>query len=147
MKTKIKKDWHGRTKSVEELHKDSRFWLSEIEFFNDEIHFLDNLIGSRYIECLDAGLSKNMNALTERLAHEKQASRILYNSVRDHEIILDGLIRANSVSGNTHYLNTHHMLEKEMEQFMHDYKQVKMEIFETIEKVLEKKERKKLVGK
>ncbi len=32
MKRKMPKDWFGRSKSIEELHHDSRNWLSEIEF-------------------------------------------------------------------------------------------------------------------
>ena len=58
MQAKIKKDWYGRLKSVEELHDDSKLWISEIDFVIDEIKFLKNLLSSNYIQLLDAGLSK-----------------------------------------------------------------------------------------
>ena len=36
MKTKMKKDWFGREKSVDELHHDSKIWVSEINLIKDE---------------------------------------------------------------------------------------------------------------
>ena len=61
MKNKILKDWQNRVKSVEELHNDSKEWISEINFIRDETRFLEHLLSANYIDCLSAGLNKKID--------------------------------------------------------------------------------------
>lgn len=140
MKTKIKKDWFGREKSKEELHSDSKNWISEIKFINDEIKFLENLLSCRYIDCVQLGFEKKVKEISKSVSSVKKNSKILLNSIKDHEIILDGLIRTSSVTSNKNYLHTHQMYEKEMFDFLESYKTTKKEIFILIKKVITKKE-------
>ena len=62
------KDWFGRSKSIEELHHDSRNWLSEIEFINYEMKFLNNLLRSYYIDLLESGYDKHIKAVFNQFA-------------------------------------------------------------------------------
>ena len=61
METKIKKDWQGRVKDVEELHHDTLTWKSEINFIIDEMHFLEHLLGSKFIDLIHSGLFKKLS--------------------------------------------------------------------------------------
>lgn len=145
MKKKIKKDWFGRLKNKEEIHHDSKEWISEIHFINDEISFLENLLGSHYIECLDLGYSEKIEELTTKISQEKTKGETLYKIIVDHEKTLFDLIETESVNSNLHFLEIHDKLEREMHVFLSDYKILKKEIFSMVEKVIEKKTQKKLL--
>ncbi len=145
MKTKIKKDWYGRLKSIEELHNDSILWLSEIDFVNDEIRFLNHLLSSNYIDFLDAGLLNKTKELIVKISDEKKTGTSLYKLIRDHERILSDLIETKSVTSNKNYLLTHEKFERKIDKFFRKYKELKKQIFKIVEKVMRKKEQKKLI--
>ena len=145
MKTKIKKDWYGRLKSIEELHNDSRLWLSEIDFVNDEIRFLNHLLSSNYIDFLDAGLLNKTKELIVKISDEKEAGTSLYKLIRDHERKLSDLIETKSVTNNKNYLQVHEKFERKIDRYFKKNKEIKKQIFKIVEKVMRKKEQKKLI--
>lgn len=144
MKTKIKKDWYGRLKSVEELHNDSRLWMSEIDFINDEIRFLDHLLSSNYIDFLDHSLQEKIFVLVKKMSDEKKVGNTLKELIKHHERILVDLIETKSVTSNKNYLETHKKFEREIDIYFKKYKKIKKQIFEIVENVMRKKEQKKL---
>ena len=143
MKTKLPKDWFGRSKSIEELHHDSRNWLSEIQFINYEMKFLYNLLTSNYIELLSSGLDIKVKELFKKIAIEKKSGNALSKLILEHEKILSDLIQTNSVTSNKNYLETHKKFEIEITIFLGRYKELKMEIFKIIERIMRKKGQKK----
>lgn len=145
MKTKIKKNWQGREKSVEELHYDSKNWISEINFINDEIRFLNHLLSEKYIDCLDGGLFKKIKNLIIQISDEKKAGHALKEVINKHETILSDLIKNNSVESNKNYLLTHNKIEKEIYSFNNKYKNIKKDIFDIVENIMKQKEQKKLL--
>ena len=145
MKTKIKKKWYGKLKSIDEIHNDSRTWLSEIHFVNDEIRFLEHLLSSNYIDFLDAGLQEKIEVLITNLSGEKKKGNSLYKLIKHHERILSDLIDTKSVTSNKHYLQTHENLERNIDIYFSKYKEIKKQIFEIVEIVMRKKEIKKLL--
>ena len=100
MKTKMPKDWFGRSKSIEELHHDSRNWLSEIEFIDYEMKFLNKLLSSYYIDLLDSGYDKHIKGLANKIVIEKKSGNALSKLILEHEKILSNLILTNSVTSN-----------------------------------------------
>jgi len=144
METKIKKDWFGREKSIAELHYDSKLWISEIEFINDELRFLDNLLSMYFIDCLDLGLKKNIEEFVKKIATEKQLISTFINLINKHEKILVDLIETNSVKSNKNFLESHKKLEREINTYFKNYKKLKKDIFNTIENIMKKKEQLKI---
>ena len=143
MKTKKSKDWFGRAKSIDELHHDSRNWLSEIEFINYEMKFLNNLLSSYYIDLLDSGYDAHIKELVNKIVIEKKSGKALSKLINQHEIILSDLIRTNSVTSNKNYLETHKKFEIEISIFLGRYKELKKEIFRIVERTMKKKGQKK----
>jgi hypothetical protein len=143
MKTKMPKDWFGRSKSIEELHHDSRNWLSEIEFINYEMTFLNKLLSSNYIDLLDSGYDKHIKELVNKIVIEKKSGNALSKLILEHEKVLSDLIQTNSVTSNKNYLETHKKFEIEIIIFLGRYKELKMEIFKIIERTMRKKGQKK----
>lgn len=145
MRAKIKKQWYGRQKNIDELHSDCKFWISEIDFIKDEILFLDHLLGLNYIDSLDAGFEKKVERLVMKIIEEKNAINKIRPMIQDHNSILGGLIKSNSAENNPNYLDRHIKLEKLMTLYFEKYKSIKKEIFAVIEGVTKKKDTKKLV--
>ncbi len=143
MKTKIPKDWFGRPKRIEEIHHDSRKWLSEIEFINYEMKFLNKLLSSHYIDLIEIGLGSKIKGLVEKISIEKKSGNALSKLIFEHEKILSELIQTNSVSSNTNYLETHKKLEIELNIYLGRYKALKKEIFNIVEITMKKKDQKK----
>ena len=143
MKRKMPKDWFGRSKSIEELHHDSRNWLSEIEFINYEMKFLNKLLSSYYIDLLESGYDKPIKGLVNKIVVEKKSGNALSKLILEHEKILSDLIQTNSVISNKNYLETHKKFEIEIIIFLGRYKELKTEIFKLIEKIMKKKGQKK----
>ena len=143
MKTKKPKDWFGRLKSKDELHHDSRNWLSEIKFINYEMKFLYNLLTSNYIELLSFGLDIKVKELFRKIAIEKKSGNALSKLILEHEKILSELIQTNSVTSNTNYLETHKKLEIEFNIYLGRYKELKKEVFKIMESTMKKKGQKK----
>ncbi|SNR32675.1 hypothetical protein [Lutibacter flavus] len=144
MKTKLKKDWRGRTKSIEELHNDSKIWLSEIEFINYEIKFLEHLLSTNYIDYLDSGLHDRIEEFSKEIFNDKNIGTTLKDLIFEHENVLSDLIESDCVISNKNYAATHDNLALEINKFISKYKYLKMQIFEIVENVMQKKQQKKL---
>ena len=141
---KIKKDWYGRQKSKEELHDDSKNWFSEIDFVNDELRFLDHLLGSNYIDFKEFGLDTKIEKIVINLKVEKNKGITLKKLIQEHERTLSHLINSDSDTGNANYMDVHKKLEFEMILFTKKYKKLKREIFSIVENVMERKSQKKI---
>ncbi|RXP63593.1 hypothetical protein EC396_01960 [Lutibacter sp. HS1-25] len=145
MKNKIIKDWQNREKSVQELHNDSIEWISEINFINDEIRFLEHLLSAKYIDCLAAGLYKKIDEFVDKLKEQKTIGKTLKVIIREQEAILLNLINNDSVSSNKNYLENNKKLEFEMDNYIKKYRRLKKQIFKIVENIMKQKDQKKLV--
>lgn len=145
METKIKKQWFGRKKTIEELHKNFKKWHSELEFIHDEIQFLNNLLDANYANCIYSGLHEQTAQLLSKINTEKEIGLTLKDIINNQEATLSDLIDTNSVKSNINFLEMHNNLEDEIETYVEKYKENKMQIFKLIETVLRKKNQKRLV--
>ncbi|MDO9594170.1 MAG: hypothetical protein Q7J19_04165 [Lutibacter sp.] len=146
MDTKMKKDWFGREKSVDELHHDSKLWVSEINLIKDEIRFLEHLLSANYIDFLAAGLHKKIEESVKEISLQKNIGTTLLEVIRSQDKILAELIKYESISGNKNYLESHKKLEIEVTSYIGKYKELKQGIFKVVENVMKKKDQKKLPG-
>jgi hypothetical protein len=147
METKIKKDWLYRVKSLEELHHDTLNWKSEINFIIDEMHFLEHLLSSKYIDLIHSGLYKKIEISLNKITDEKNSGKILIRLILDQERILSNLIKNESFPSNKNFMEKHHKFEEEMVDYVKKYKRIKKQIFEIVEKAMRDKDPKKLIQK
>jgi len=146
MKTKMKKDWFGREKSTDELHNDSKVWISEINLIKDEIRFLEHLLSANYIDFLAAGLHKKIEENVKQISLQKNLGTSLQDLIKGQEKILSELITTESVTGNINYIENHKKLEIEVNTYINKYKDLKQQIFKVVENVMKKTAKKKLPG-
>ena len=144
MKTKMKKDWFGREKSIEELHNDSKIWVSEINLIKDEIRFLEHLLSANYIDFLAAGLHIKIEDDVKQISIQKNVGTELQELINEQEKVLSELIKTESVTGNINYIENHKKLEIEVNTYINKYKELKQQIFKIVENVMKKTIQKKL---
>jgi hypothetical protein len=146
MKPKMKKDWFGREKSTDELHNDSKLWISEINLIKDEIRFLEHLLSANYIDFLAAGLHKKIEENVKQISLQKNVGTVLQDLIKAQERVLAELIINESVTSNNNYLESHKKLEIEVNTYINKYKDLKQQIFKIVEEVMKKTIQKKLPG-
>jgi hypothetical protein len=143
MKTKKTKQY--TEKSIDELHSESKLWISEIAFIRDEIRFLSHLLSAKYIDYLYEGLSSKIENFTKKMTEEINSGKILVDSIETHELLLPELIEKDNLINNIQYQESHTKLKNAVEIYLVQYKILKKQIFEVVEKVMQKKNQKKLV--
>ncbi|SFS59651.1 hypothetical protein [Lutibacter maritimus] len=144
MTTEIKKNWLNTQKSISKLHEESKVWISELAFTRDEIRFLTHLLSKQYIDYLYAGLGKRIEIFTKKMTIEDTSGEILITEINKHELLLAELIEHNNLITNINYIDQHKKLQKEVDVYLKKYKNLKKQIFEVIEKVMRKKNIKKI---
>ncbi|MFA5297950.1 MAG: hypothetical protein WC389_07055 [Lutibacter sp.] len=142
----MKKDWFGREKSKEELHHDSKNWISEIHLIKDEIQFLEHLLSANYIDVLAIGLHKKIEENVKQIAVQKNAGNTLLDHISHQEKNLSEFLKNESVTDNVNYRENHKKIEKEVNAYVKKYKDIKQQIFKIVEDVMKKKEQKKLAN-
>lgn len=142
----MKKDWFGREKSVDELHHDAKLWVSEINLIKDEVRFLEHLLSENYINFLAAGLHKKIEDSIKQISVQKNIGTTLLEVINSQNKILAELIKYENVTSNQNYLESHKKLEKEVNSYINNYKELKQRIFKVVENVMKKKDQKKLPG-
>lgn len=138
MEKKLKKNWFGRLKNKDEIHYDSKEWISEINFINDEMRFLEQLLKSHYTDLVNREGAARIKTLEDDIREERTKGETLYKIIIDHDNILAELIENESVNSNLHFLETHFKLEREMFGFLRTYKELKAEIYGILEDVIKK---------
>lgn len=119
--------------SLDELHRDSVAWKSEIEFWQDEVNFFYKLIRKRGIkEAFPseeiAEIEKNLISLSaEKLVNAKER-------IARHERQLVMALNSSSFSNGQAYWETHKALSTEMANLYSDMKSYKQNLFQVIEK-------------
>ena len=103
------------------------------------------MLSSNYIDFLDSGFQEKIEILVKKISDEQKTGNTLKKQIKDHERILSDLIETKSVTSNTNYLDTHIKFEQKIENYFSKYQDLKKQIFEVVERIMRKKEQKKLL--
>lgn len=132
--------------SPDELHEASLLWRSELQFVNDEQHFLDDLIKNHTLELISGELYQKSLAAISDLEKEKKQLTQLLEKVGTHinklEILVDGI---NQTIEEKQYKQDHYVLNVEVSRYLEDYKETKKDIFNLIKLILRRAKEKRLL--
>lgn len=133
--------------SPEELHDACLQWRSDLEFFEKEQQFLDELIKA-YIPLLLSGEKyKQAVHLIDELSREEREITNLLKRVRSHtnlvEILVDGI---DELEKEKSYKEAHYYLKIEVAKYGKDFRATKSDIFGLIKGIMKQKKQKKIAG-
>lgn len=121
-------------------------WKSDCEFYSDELKFLNSLINKYFIYLIDGDKLTKIQDLATRLTRAEQKQEDLIKDI----IAFMGGVKTNITEDNQVYFKEinaeHSQLETRLEDFVNLFKDLKVDIFQITEKILEQDKVKKLIG-
>ena len=133
--------------TTEELHNESKTWLSTIAFWKDEVKFMHQLINQNFVYFFSNDDKGSLNALLDKITTiEKTKLDVLKSKVINHEKILADYIKFGTELDEEAFKKDHGAISKEFDLFQSNYRMVKSEIFRFAESVLKNKDIKKILS-
>ncbi|WAC02321.1 hypothetical protein N7U66_00745 [Lacinutrix neustonica] len=132
--------------SAEEMHKDSKKWLSELRFVKDEHLFFQDLITSYTLQIIDFEDFSDTKEIIDALNRSQKKNNELIEDVLTHEkdleIMVDGI---DDVKKEKQYKKLHRQLLTSVSEYLYDYKKVKTQLFDILKDVMKKVKQQRLL--
>ncbi len=147
MKTKPKKRTFREWFSVEELHEESKKWMSELQFAQDEQLFLNHMVKDYTLDIIDTEMFNTVQPVVEGLNRLENHLQELMDSVQVHENQLSTLIEEKITDKlESSYLESHNDLAMLLDDYFVQYKDYKTQMFEIVSQVMKHKKQKRLLN-
>ena len=132
--------------NAENMHRDSRNWLSELRFAQDEELFLDDLVKSYTLQLIDTKHFAESKKVIDKLSKIQKETDALIDIVKNHEkglsIMVDGV---NEFDKEKAFKNKHVKLIINVKNFLEKYRDLKTELFAVVKSVLKEGKQKRLL--
>lgn len=131
--------------SADELHKETKLWLSELKFMREEQLFLNKLVQSFTLQLIDSSFYQKSKTLVGQLQTAEKNSVPLFKKVQAHgnqlEILVDDI---DQLKMEKAYLATHEELKGEMNDYTQGYRAIKERLFKLLSSIRKKDKRERL---
>ena len=148
MKTVHTNAKHTEWLSADEMHFESKKWLSELEFCKEEQWFFEDLIRSYTLQILDNNHFEESKKLIDKLTKIVKQTKTLTNAVKSHErelsVMVDGV---DQIEEETAYKKEHRNLSELFDEFKKRYRTLKTKLFDLIKTVMKESKQNKLLDK
>ncbi|MGK0412095.1 MAG: hypothetical protein ACJA1B_000284 [Polaribacter sp.] len=132
--------------SAEDMHSNSKEWLSELEFIKDEHLFFEDLIKSFTLQLIDEKHFSDNRKVIKAINSSSKENEILIKFVSKHEnnltILVDGIDQPKEEQT---YRNEHRNLTVIIHKFLKDFKLLKLKLFNIIKNIRKKEKQKHLL--
>ncbi len=147
MKTLTVKKRNLKHINLEELHQESRTWLSSISFWKDEVSFMHNLINKNFVYFFSTEKRGSLDALIKKITEiEKIKLNALELQVINHEKHLADYLRNRIEVDEENFKKEHATISHDLDLFQTNYRLIKTELFRVAEKVIKEKDIKQLIS-
>lgn len=148
MKTTHTNAKHTEWLSADEMHFESKKWLSELEFCKEEQWFFEDLIRSYTLQIIDNNHFDESKRLIDKLTKIVDQTQTLLDAVKKHEkklsIMVDGI---DQIEEETAYKNEHRNLTELVDEFRKRYRVLKAKFFKFIKAVMKESKQNYLLEK
>ena len=121
-------------------------WKSDVEFYGDELQFLNSLINKYFVYLLTDESLKDVQALAVRITDTTKSRDKLLPDIIRYMLSIKRQLTEDEEIHIKEAKATHVKLDEQMNEFVNSFKLLKKDVFSVIEKVLEKEKVKKLIG-
>ena len=122
--------------NADEIHEDSKNWLSELNFIKDEHQFFQDLITSYTMQMLKPEKFSHNKDIIDALNKSQKQNNALIEALKIHEnklqIMVDGI---DQLEEEKAYTKEHHALIMAITAFRKDYRSLKTQLFDSIKKI------------
>lgn len=146
MKTKNKQIQDIKWLNAEYMHRNTKKWLSELEFIKDEGLFFDDLIKLYTLQLISPKHFEKSKEFVDKLSKLNKRTDKLISLVKVHEsklkIIVDSIDQPKEEAT---YREDHEWFSKNIDLFLKKYKVFKTQLFKLIKNVLKEQKQKLLL--
>jgi len=132
--------------SAEDMHSNSKEWLSELEFIKDEHLFFEDLIKSFTLQLIELQDFSENKKIIDAISSSNKENETLIKVVKKHEknlkIMVDGIDQPKKEET---YKNEHIDLTLIVHKFLKNYKLLKVELFDLIKNIKKTEKQKRLL--
>lgn len=121
----------------EELFVLVRYWISDLEFYLEDMRFLHKLINKYSIWLKRQENSEAVSKVAAELQNLTEQGKILQVKIKEHLNKIGELIKHKSDKEAEFSLKQHGVLEDEIAEFVKDFRTNRREVFKVSEKVID----------
>ena len=123
--------------SLEDLHQESRTWLSEIEFWKIELSFYQKLLEKVAVKLTNVEEKKKTDHFQNLIIYFQGELLDQYqHDIREHEKYLNNMVQEKIPLNEQLYREVHKNFEHHIKSFGSDLKQFKKDLFAFAEKYI-----------
>ena len=128
-----------QSKKAEELHYEVQEWKSNLHFINNEIIFIEHLLGSYAFQPNTHNLFERLQNYQLRLKKSKKNKAKIQTSIAKHENNLGGIMECTDAFCDLQYYNKHNAMKDTVQDYIKEFRILKAEIFNYAGSILKKK--------
>jgi hypothetical protein len=144
MKKDIKKNVFTEKILSGEAYVLAENWKADLEFYKDELNFLNSLINKYFVFLINDHQLKQIQNLVDQLVQNLNLHTELNRKIDQYMSTLQSIISEKPKTVDISVVNEHEKLEKDLMTFLASSKILKKKIFSIAEEMLEHKNVKKL---
>lgn len=133
--------------NTEEMHQETKSWLSELKFIRDEQFFLDDLVRSYTLQLIDSAFFNESKQIIEKIRKAEKDLELILKKVQLHEtqlkIMMDGV---DQLKMEKAYIETHKELINSINEYTRNYRNIKQGLFQTVSALMKKDKQKRLLN-
>ena len=122
--------------NADQMHKNSKEWLSELRFIKDEHLFFEDLIKSYTLDLLEPQKFVHNKEIIDKIRKSKKRNELLIKAIKVHvnklQIMLDDIEQPKEEEA---YKKEHLNLIIDISEFEKKYRILKMELFDLIKTI------------
>ena len=122
--------------NADQMHKNSKEWLSELRFIKDEHLFFEDLIKSYTLDLLEPQKFVHNKEIIDKIRKSKKRNKLLIKAIKVHvnklQIMLDDIEQPKEEEA---YKKEHLNLIIDISEFEKKYRILKMQLFDTIKTI------------
>lgn len=134
-------------KSLQSAYVVTEHWMSDLQFFNEEITFLRNVIDKYFLTLIEEKNMASTRSVASDLSSIGKESADLHTRVAGHLKHLAHLIENPFPYNAQEYQDEHERLEDAMTAMMKRFRVVKKEVFRLSEYAIDSEKSKHLLGR
>ncbi|WP_458626118.1 hypothetical protein [Winogradskyella sp. PC D3.3] len=122
--------------SAEEMHTESKAWLSQLEFLKDEHLFFEDLIKSYTLQLIEPEKFSHNKEIIDAINRSEKQNNLLIEAIKVHQndlkIMIDGI---NQPKEEGAYREEHKALMVRLNDFLKYYRALKQQLFDIVSRI------------
>jgi hypothetical protein len=134
--------------SAEQMHNASKQWQSELEFTSDEHLFFEDLITTFTSQLIASKRFSDTNEIIDAINRSQKQNNALLEAIKRHEnelqVMVDGV---DELKKENAYTRAHKELIATINDFLKDYKSLKIQLFEIVKNIRKEEKQSRLIDR